>query len=61
MWNSNKQVGQKKKYSALQELVQRKQQYTIEHFYAVKRIEKHCARLIERLHEKRGKFCFFIF
>jgi hypothetical protein len=46
---------QKKKMSGvLQELAQRKQQYTMEHFYAVKLIEGPCARMIVRIRAKRG-------
>ncbi len=52
MWRSDQGTGQKKRMNLINDVLHKKQQYTMEHFYAVKRIEKHCARLVERLKEK---------
>lgn len=51
--------GQKKKLNIfLQDLTQRKHQYTMEHFYAVKQIEGPCLKYIKQVREKRGLLSF---
>jgi hypothetical protein len=58
MFKSETGTGRKKEKLSgfLLELAQRKQQqqYTMEHFYAVKQIEGPCLKLIQRIRKKRG-------